>query len=112
MRAEPRRHAIIDGAPASGTEGLHNDRFDDDVAAIVVGAAVRRGVPIPDALSVIGHNDTPLARLFVPSLSTVRIDTTGLGRYFAEIALSAANGSEAPIAGPEAEARLVARETT
>jgi DNA-binding LacI/PurR family transcriptional regulator len=100
----------LDAWLADGVDGIV--AYNDDVAAIVVGAAVRRGVPIPDALSIIGHDDTPLARLFVPSLSTVRIDTTGLGRYFAEIALSAANGSEAPIAGPEAEARLVARETT
>jgi DNA-binding LacI/PurR family transcriptional regulator len=86
--------------------------YNDDIAALVAGAALRAGIHIPETLAVIGHDDSPLAKLFVPSLSSVRIDSAGLGRYMAQLALSAATGSPAPAAGPESEAVLVARETT
>jgi DNA-binding LacI/PurR family transcriptional regulator len=86
--------------------------YNDDIAALVTGAALRAGVDVPDRLAVIGHDDTPLARLFVPSLSSVRIDSAGLGRYLAQLALSAATGSVPPGAGPETDAALVVRETT
>lgn len=86
--------------------------YNDDIAAMVCGAAVRAGLPVPGRLAVIGHDDAPIARLFVPALSTVRIDAAGLGRYLAQLALSSANGTAPPTAGPEADAVVVARETT
>ena len=86
--------------------------YNDDIAAIVLGAALRSGIAVPDQLAIVGHDDTPLARLVVPALSTVRVDNAGLGRYLAELALSAATGSAPPAAGPETDARLVIRETT
>jgi DNA-binding LacI/PurR family transcriptional regulator len=86
--------------------------YNDDIAAIVLGAALRAGIAVPEALAIVGHDDTPLARLVVPSLSTVRVDNAGLGRYLAELALSAATGSAPPLAGPETDAVLVVRETT
>jgi DNA-binding LacI/PurR family transcriptional regulator len=95
---------------SAGVDGVV--AYNDDIAALVLGAAVRAGVRIPEELAIIGHDDTPLARLVVPALSSVRLDTVGLGRYLAELALSAANDSAPPPAGPETEARLVIRETT
>lgn len=62
---------------------------------------------------VVAYNDdSPLASLFVPSLASVRVDTAGLGRYVAELALSAATDSPEPEAGPETEAQLVVRESS
>lgn len=95
---------------AAGIDGVI--AYNDDVAALVLGAALRSGVRVPDDLAIVGHDDTPLARLLVPSLSSVRIDTAGIGRYLAALALSAATGSGPPLAGPETDARLIARETT
>jgi DNA-binding LacI/PurR family transcriptional regulator len=86
--------------------------YNDDVAALIVGAALRAGVDIPGRIAIVGHDDTPLARLYVPALSSVRVDSAGLGRYLAQLALSAALGSPPPLAGPETEAVLVVRETT
>ncbi|WP_456286878.1 LacI family transcriptional regulator [Microbacterium sp. JZ70] len=86
--------------------------YNDDIAAMVLGAAVRSHISVPDRLAIIGHDDTPLARLVVPALSTVRLDNAGLGRYLAALALSAATGSTPPAAGPETDAHLVERETT
>jgi len=86
--------------------------YNDDIAALVTGAALRAGIQVPDTLAIIGHDDTQLASLFVPSLSSVRIDSGGLGRYMAQLALSAATGSPPPTAAPASEAVLVVRETT
>lgn len=109
----------LDGANASsvisrwlalGVDGVV--AYNDDVAARVVGVAIRAGIRVPEQLAVIGHDDTPLAELFVPTLSSVRVDTAGLGRYLAALALSAVNGTPMPEVGPESRARLVPRETT
>lgn len=95
---------------AAGIDGVV--AYNDDIAALVTGAALRAGVRVPDTLAIVGHDDTPIAKLFVPALSSVRIDSAGLGRYMAQLALSAATGSAAPAAGPESDAVLVVRETT
>jgi len=86
--------------------------YNDDVAALVLGAALRAGIRIPDGLAIVGHDDTPIAGLLVPSLSSVRIDTAGIGRYLADLALSAAADAPPPVAGPETDAYLIERETS
>lgn len=86
--------------------------YNDDIAALVVGAALRAGFRVPDDLAVIGHDDSPIAEMFVPSLSSIRIDNAGLGRYLAAIALAAADETEAPAAGPEMAALLRRRESS
>ncbi|WP_431219929.1 LacI family DNA-binding transcriptional regulator [Leifsonia xyli] len=101
---------VVQRWAAAGVDGVV--AYNDDIAAMVTGAAVRAGVSVPDSLAVVGHDDSPLARLFVPSLSSVRIDTAGLGRYLAELALASIASTDPPVAGPESEATLVRRETT
>ncbi|MFK4790888.1 LacI family DNA-binding transcriptional regulator [Microbacterium sp. ZW T5_56] len=86
--------------------------YNDDIAALVLQAALRADVAVPGTLAIVGHDDTPLARLLTPALSTVRVDNAGLGRYLAALALSAVNDGPPPVAGPETEARLIVRETT
>ncbi|WP_434316154.1 LacI family DNA-binding transcriptional regulator [Leifsonia sp. P73] len=95
---------------AQGIDGVV--AYNDDIAALVAGAILRSGQTIPDDVAVIGHDDSPLASLFVPSLTSVRVDTAGLGRYVAELALSAVTDAPKPEAGPETEAQLVVREST
>lgn len=94
----------------SGIDGVVG--YNDDVAAAVIGAALRAGVRVPDDLAVIGHDDSPLARLLVPSLSSVHVDNEGIGRFFAEIALSSAEGIEAPPLEHQPRLTVVAREST
>lgn len=100
----------LDAWLTAGVDGVI--AYNDDVAAAVVGAALRAGIAVPGRLAVVGHDDTPLASLFFPRLSTVRVDTAGLGRYLAELALSAADGSDPPTTTPEMAAHLIQRETT
>jgi DNA-binding LacI/PurR family transcriptional regulator len=95
---------------AAGVDGVI--AYNDDVAALVLGAALRAGVRVPDELAIVGHDDTPLAHLLVPALSSVRIDTAGIGRYLADLALSAATDTPPPDAGPDTDALLIQRETS
>ena len=83
--------------------------YNDDIAAAVVGTALRIGIRVPDDLSVIGHDDAPIAHIFEPQLSTVRVDIVGLGRYFAALAISAVAGKTVAPPGPAAAVEVVAR---
>jgi len=102
--------AVVTEWVRQGVDGVI--AYNDDVAALVVGAALRAQIPVPQRLAVIGHDGTPLAALFVPALSTVRVDAAGLGRFLAELALSRVGAAPAPATGPEFGAHVVARETT
>lgn len=44
---------------------------NDDMAAGVLAVAYRKGIRVPDSLSVTGFDDTPLASVVVPSLTTI-----------------------------------------
>jgi LacI family transcriptional regulator len=45
---------------------------NDEIAAAVLEAARRRGIKIPEDLSIAGFDDAPLARLVLPTLTTCR----------------------------------------
>ena len=45
---------------------------NDDMAAAVISTASQRGLNVPEQLSVCGFDDTPLARVVWPALTTVR----------------------------------------
>lgn len=86
--------------------------YNDDSAARTIRAAVRAGHEVPDDLAVIGHDDNPYSALFLPSISSIRIDYAGLGRHLATLALQAATGRPLPTDGVDAATAVVAREST
>jgi LacI family transcriptional regulator len=57
---------------------------NDEMAAGVVHAASERAIPIPDELSVIGFDDTPIAAHIWPPLTTVRWPIVAMARSAAE----------------------------
>jgi DNA-binding LacI/PurR family transcriptional regulator len=90
--------------------------FSDAVAAGVLRAAANAGLAVPDDVSVVGFDDSPLAVELRPQLTTVRQDITAKGRA-AAAALTAA--IEAARAGEVKRPRrillrteLVARDST
>lgn len=99
----------VDTWHESGVTGIV--AYNDDIAATVVGAAVRAGLTVPGDLSVIGHDDSPIAAMFVPSITSVRLDQVGLGRYFAELALHTAENRPAPPI-PDIGASVTERDST
>ena len=61
--------------------------MSDDIAAGVVRVADAMGVAIPDQLSVVGFDDTPVASGAVPPLTTVRQNHATKGRLAARMLL-------------------------
>ncbi len=61
--------------------------MSDDIAAGVVRVADALGVAIPDQLSVVGFDDTPVASGAVPPLTTVRQNHAAKGRLAARMLL-------------------------
>lgn len=60
---------------------------DDMVAAGAIRAIGEAGLRIPDDISVVGHDDIPLAEDFNPPLTTVRTPSEELGRAAVRLAL-------------------------
>jgi acetyl esterase/lipase len=86
--------------------------FNDDTAAAVVGSALRAGIRVPDDLAVIGHDDSPLASMFVPSLSSIQVDSGAAGRSLAEIAVRLAKAEHPVPALASPDTVVIAREST
>jgi len=101
--------AAVRGWRDSGVTGIV--AFNDEIAAVVASAAIRERISIPGDMAIIGHDDDPWGELFIPSLSTIRMDIEGMGRQLAMTALNAIEGRPAP-EEPAVLATLVRREST
>ena len=93
--------------------------YSDLMAAAVVHEARERGLEVPRDLSVVGFDDSPLARRTVPALTTVRQDSSQKGRLAVRTLLDAIEALEsgAPALGPAAPhhvlpTELVVRDST
>jgi DNA-binding LacI/PurR family transcriptional regulator len=83
----------------------------DVLAAAALGAARERGIDVPGELSIAGFDDSPLAALASPPLTSVRIDYAQFGEAAAAALLAAIAGDPVPAfrgSAPE----LVARAST
>ncbi|MBF6025280.1 LacI family DNA-binding transcriptional regulator [Lysobacter niastensis] len=61
---------------------------NDEMAAGVYKAAMRRGLSIPGDLSVVGYDDSPLASQLWPALTTIHLPIRDLGRRAAQMLLA------------------------
>lgn len=61
---------------------------NDAMALGVLHAAARSGIAVPEALAVVGFDDTPLARRALPALSSVHVPWERIGREAARRVLS------------------------
>jgi DNA-binding LacI/PurR family transcriptional regulator len=60
-----------------------------DVLAIgLIGAAARRGIRVPEELSIVGFDDIPFAAVSVPQLTTVHMPVSEMGKAAVELAVS------------------------
>lgn len=73
---------------------------NDEMAAAVIAVAVEQGLSLPQELSVVGFDDTPMAQMLSPSLTTVRHPVREMGEAAADIlfAAFAQKGQAAPAA--------------
>lgn len=85
---------------ASATRSLLSRRprptaivYDNDVMAVAgVSVAQEMGVPVPDGLSIVAWDDSPLCRLVHPRLSAVSRDIAAYGAHAAECLLDVIAG--------------------
>jgi DNA-binding LacI/PurR family transcriptional regulator len=68
---------------------------NDSMAVAGIGVAQRRGLRVPDDLSVTGFDDTEIGRHVHPSLTSVATDTRGWGAIAARTLLGAIAGEPA-----------------
>lgn len=103
----------LDAVRAWAEEGVTGVvAYNDDVAATVAGAALRSGLRIPADLAVIGHDDSPIAALFYPPLSSIRMEVLAAGRFLAQIALHEADGRPMDLTWTGLHAEVVPRAST
>lgn len=68
----------------------------DGLAATALGAARERGLSVPGELSITGFDDSPLAALAAPPLTSVRVDYASFGEGAAAALLAAIGGEPLP----------------
>lgn len=86
---------------------------NDEMAAGVYKAAMRRGLSIPGDLSVVGFDDSPLAAQLWPALTTIHSPTRDVGRVAAQMLLSDPPApSDSPATPRTVTPRLVVRDSS
>ena len=118
VRVVPGGHTQAEGV--SGAEHLLDGgelptavvAFNDGVAAGLAEALARAGVDVPTAVSVIGYDDTSVARLPFLNLTSVRQDASRLASLAVERAVARVEGQ--PVADRQAvlPAELIVRGST
>lgn len=88
--------ALLDGAAATRRTAAHavtaTVAANDLLALGALQALHRRGIAVPQAMSLVGHNDMPLLDQISPPLSTVRIQHYEMGFRAARLLLDVLRG--------------------
>ena len=82
---------------------------NDEMAAGVYKAAYELGLRIPDDLSVVGFDDSPLATRLTPALTTVNLPSRAMAKMAAQMVLTSKIGEHKSL---HAESSLVLRNST
>jgi LacI family transcriptional regulator len=85
---------------------------NDDMAAATVSVAHRRGLEVPEDLSIVGFDDTSVARFASPPLTTVRQPLREIGGAALRRALALAAGEKVDSYHVELATELVVRHST
>jgi DNA-binding LacI/PurR family transcriptional regulator len=108
---EPGPVAFGDPAALLGEDVTAIVHASDVLAAAALAAARERGIGVPGELSITGFDDSPLAALASPALTSVRIDYAQFGEAAAAALLAVIEGRPVPPFGGAAP-RLVVRAST
>jgi LacI family transcriptional regulator len=84
---------------------------NDEMAAGVYKVALRAGITIPQQLSVVGFDDSPLASRLWPALSSVRLPTRDMGRIAASMLLQPDAAAATALAANSVHPHLVIRDS-
>lgn len=99
---------LVLATPATGVLA-----YNDEVAVGVLNRLADRGVRVPDDLSVVGFDDTNLAEMVVPRLTTVRVGAAAAGVAAVGLLLDLISGRERRGSAPVTiSSELVVRSST
>ena len=85
---------------------------NDQMALGVLRAMHESGRRIPDDLSIVGFDDIPEARYFLPPLTTVRQDFDELGSRSVHLLLRIMSDGDRLLSSPHVEPELIVRAST
>lgn len=105
---------IADGVLRRGAEGLPVGVLagNDEIAYGLLHAAREAGIDVPGRLAVVGFDDTRLASLVRPTLSTVRVPLAEVGATAVQLLVRRINDPEAAPMHVRLTPTLVVRQTT
>jgi LacI family transcriptional regulator/LacI family repressor for deo operon, udp, cdd, tsx, nupC, and nupG len=86
--------------------------YNDEVAVGVLNRLVDRGLRAPDDLSVVGVDDTSLAEMVTPRLTTVRLPAAESGRAAVRMLLDVIAGRPVPVGPLLLPSELIVRSST
>ena len=87
--------------------------YNDEVAVGVINRLADRGVRVPHDISIVGYDDTSLAEMVTPRLTTVRLPMEAVGRTATRMLLDAIDGRDNTAPSPLAlPAELIIRNST
>jgi LacI family transcriptional regulator len=85
---------------------------NDNMAIGAMRAAGERGIRVPDDLSIVGFDDSELARVVTPALTTVRQPLEEMGRMAVSLLTRLIDGQRVETLRVELATRLVVRHST
>jgi LacI family transcriptional regulator/LacI family repressor for deo operon, udp, cdd, tsx, nupC, and nupG len=86
--------------------------FNDDIAAGLLTRFADRGVRVPEHISVVGHDDTALAEMVTPRLTTVHIPAAAAGATATQLLIRYVRGDDGGVRRYELPSELIVRGST
>jgi DNA-binding LacI/PurR family transcriptional regulator len=84
---------------------------NDEMAAGIIDAALAAGLSLPDDLAVVGFDDTRIAAMTRPRLTTVRVPMSNMGAAAIDLLVQRLDDPKRPATKLILESELVVRES-
>ncbi len=86
--------------------------INDVMAFAAIQAILRKGLRVPEDISVAGFDDIELSSLVTPALTTVRVDGFEIGRQLAQLLFARLADPDLPLQREELPVELIVRNST
>jgi DNA-binding LacI/PurR family transcriptional regulator len=84
---------------------------NDEMAAGIIDAALQQGIAVPDELAVVGFDDTRIAAMTRPRLTTVRVPMSSMGAAAVDLLVQRIENPKRPATKLTLQSELIVRES-